>query len=400
MARHKSKLSRALDPKPRAYALFRALTAPLPVTRHWLGFYPEIGPLPDRIERVSETVDYTIRLADPIHRPALDVLAENNWDVVRPLIRHQDPFLAKRFVGIVQDVIVPGHTLTPVDPRTWRQIGFELSGPSNWNFAHPGPGLLRSRRITEPAIVVPPFWNYWHLFLEHLLPLIQASRLGAWGGSPLKVITRSKRPPLIDAVIAGMQAEGVNISVLEAELYENLRVDRLLVAVSQCSNVERSYALAEAIPAARRIFSQAYANHQPAAPAGSRLYITRRGSKLRQILNEEEVISALEKLGFTVLQSKWDNHPEQIAAFGGAEMVVGVHGAGLTNIIFSAPGTKVLEIFPNNHRKTSMLHLSAEHDLVHQPFFGSDEKFNQAFSVDVGKLVGQIEALLGSARAT
>ena len=394
MARHKSRLSRALNLKPHAYTLFRHLTAPLPISRHWLGFYPDIGPLPDRIDRISEAIDYRIRLADPAYKPALDALAVHNWDIVRPHIQHRDPFLVKRFVGIVRDVIVPGHTLTPVDPQTWRQIGFELSGLSNWNFAHPGPSVLSTRRIAQPAIVVPPFWNYWHLFLEHLLPLIQAARLEAWGDEQLQVITKSKRPPLIDAVIDGLRTEGVNLSVLEVGPHEHLQVDRLLIAVNQCANVERTYGLAEAIPTARRVFSAAYRDRPPATGAGPRLYISRRGTKLRQIVNEDEIIAGLKRLGFEVFQSKWDNHPEQIAAFSGAEVVVGAHGANMTNIIFSSPGTRVLELFPNNHRKTSMLHLSAEHDLSHQPFFGSNEGHNQAFSVDVPRLLERVESLL------
>ncbi len=374
--------------------LFRSLTAPLPITRHWLGFYPDIGPLPDRIERVSETIDYPIKLANSAHRSALEVLAVNNWDVVRPHIQHRDPFVAKRFVGTVRDIIVPGHTLTPVDPQTWRQIGFELAGLANWNFAHPGPSILRSRRIAEAAIIVPPFWNYWHVFLEHLLPLIQAARLGAWDGTPLKVITRSKRPPIIDAVVAGLRSEGADISILEVEPHEHLRLDRLLVAVNQCCNVERSYALAEAIPQARRLFSSAYQNQTTPPSVGPRLYITRRGSKLRQISNEEELISGLKRLNFTVFQSSWNNHHEQIAAFTGAEIIVGPHGAGLTNIIFSSPGTRILELFPYDHRKTSMLHLSAEHQLEHRPFFGSPEGYNQAFNVDVARVLEQVEELL------
>lgn len=394
MARHKSKLARALNVKPHAYTLFRSLTAPLPISRHWLGFYPDIAPLPDRIARIGEALDYRMKLADPAYKPALDVLGIHNWDIVRPHIRHRDPFLVRRFVGIVEDVIVPGHTLTPVDPQTWNQIGFELSGRSNWNFAHPGPSILSRRRIAEPAIVVPPFWNYWHLFLEHLLPLIQAARLRAWGDEPLRVVTSAKRPPLIDAVIAGLRAEGLDLAVLEVGPREHLQIDRLLVAVNQCPNLERIYGLAEAIPTARRVFAAAYSDRGPAPAAGTRLYISRRGTKLRQIVNEDEMIAGLKRLGFAVLESKWDNHPEQLAAFSAAEVVVGVHGAGMTNIIFSSPGTRVLEMFPNNHRKTSMLHLSAEHDLIHQPFFGSDEGRNQAFSVDVPRLLERVDGLL------
>jgi capsular polysaccharide biosynthesis protein len=37
---------------------------------------------------------------------------------------------------------------------------------------------------------------------------------------------------------------------------------------------------------------------------------------------------------------------EQISADQGAEIVIGAHGAGLTNIIFCNPGAKVLQIVP------------------------------------------------------
>jgi capsular polysaccharide biosynthesis protein len=37
---------------------------------------------------------------------------------------------------------------------------------------------------------------------------------------------------------------------------------------------------------------------------------------------------------------------QQMRVFGEASHVVGVHGAGLTNVLFCAPGTRVLEILP------------------------------------------------------
>jgi hypothetical protein len=394
MARQKSHLERLLNLKPAAYAGFRGLTALYPRTRHWLGFYPEIGPLPDRIEGVAESLDYRIRLADPRFKPQIEALALHDWDVHRPAILNRDPFVSQRFIGIVRDVIVPGHRLTPVDPATWAQIAFGQRGASNWNFARPAPTILKSRRVAEPALVVPPFWNYWHLFLEHLLPLIQAARLNAWGDRPLAIVTRRERPPLIDAVLRGLEAvEGVSFRIVEALPSEHLRLDRMLVAVNQCWNVERSYALAEAIPTARQVFAASYREH-PKLAAGPRLYISRRGVKLRQMTNEDEIIAGLERRGFRVLQAKWDNHHDQLAAFANAEIVVGVHGAGLTNIIFASPGTKVLEIFPFDHRKTAMLHLSAEHDLVHRPFFGSLERFNQAFSLDPKAFFADLDPLL------
>ena len=36
---------------------------------------------------------------------------------------------------------------------------------------------------------------------------------------------------------------------------------------------------------------------------------------------------------------------EQIKLFQGAQIIVAIHGAGLVNMIFSKPGTKVVELF-------------------------------------------------------
>lgn len=394
MARYKPLLVRMLNWKPAAYASIRGITAPFPVTRHWLGFYPDIAPLPDRIESIAEDLDYRIKLAEPRFAPQLEALAVDNWDICRPIIEHRDPFVSKRFVGIVRDVIVPGHRLTPVDPDSLAQIAFGQRGRGTWNNARPAPTILNSRPISEPTVVIPIVRNYWHLFLEHLLPLIHAARLRAWGEGPLVVVMGRKRPPVVDAVLTGLRdVEGIDIRVVEPSIHEHLRVDRLLVAVNQCWNVERSYALAEAIPTARRVFEAAYRD-RPTPEATPRLYVTRRGAKLRQITNEDEVIEGLERRGFKVLQASWNNHHEQLEAFSRAFVVVGVHGAGLTNVIFSQAGTKVVEIFPSDHRKTSYLHLSAEHDLAHQPFFGSPERFNQAFSVDTKAFFAAIDPLL------
>jgi capsular polysaccharide biosynthesis protein len=122
--------------------------------------------------------------------------------------------------------------------------------------------------------------------------------------------------------------------------------------------------------------------------------VTRRGTKLRQITNEAELVADLERRGFRTLQATWRNHPEQVEAFSRAAVVIGVHGAGLTNIVFAQPGTHVVEIFPADHRKTTYLHLSAEHDLVYQPFFGSPQGANQAFSVDTKAFFAALDPLL------
>jgi capsular polysaccharide biosynthesis protein len=83
-----------------------------------------------------------------------------------------------------------------------------------------------------------------------------------------------------------------------------------------------------------------------APTARRRLLVSRRG--VRRLANEEELLRALEPLGFELLAPEQLTLTDQVRAFAEAEMIVGAHGAGLTNMVFSEP-LSVLELFPPEH---------------------------------------------------
>ncbi|MGQ9838713.1 MAG: glycosyltransferase 61 family protein [Cyanobacteriota bacterium] len=79
-----------------------------------------------------------------------------------------------------------------------------------------------------------------------------------------------------------------------------------------------------------------------------RLYISRRSARWRRVINEAEVLAALHPWGFVSVQLETLSLPEQIALMQGAEAVIGIHGAGLSNLAFCRPHTLVVEILPSN----------------------------------------------------
>ncbi|MER2265141.1 glycosyltransferase family 61 protein [Methylobacterium oxalidis] len=79
---------------------------------------------------------------------------------------------------------------------------------------------------------------------------------------------------------------------------------------------------------------------------GEKLYIARPDTTHRKVINEREVISLLERYGFEVFVPGTKSLYEQIAAFKKARVIVGPHGAGFTNIMWSNPGAVVLEFMP------------------------------------------------------
>ncbi len=90
-----------------------------------------------------------------------------------------------------------------------------------------------------------------------------------------------------------------------------------------------------------------FLNEQPSLKTdySERIYISREKASYRRIVNDEEVIGCLEKLGFRTVKLETMSVAEQAACLAAAKVVVAPHGAGLTNLVFCSPGTKVIEIF-------------------------------------------------------
>ena len=92
---------------------------------------------------------------------------------------------------------------------------------------------------------------------------------------------------------------------------------------------------------------QAFLNEQQAVNTdySERIYISRQQASYRRIVNDEEVIKYLEKLGFRSVKLETMSVAEQASCLAAAKVVVAPHGGGLTNLVFCSPGTKVIEIF-------------------------------------------------------
>lgn len=73
------------------------------------------------------------------------------------------------------------------------------------------------------------------------------------------------------------------------------------------------------------------------------VYITRRNAKWRKVLNEEEIIDRLASIGFEIFDFDRLAYMDQVRTVAQAGILVSIHGAGLTNLMFMAPGTHVVE---------------------------------------------------------
>ena len=86
--------------------------------------------------------------------------------------------------------------------------------------------------------------------------------------------------------------------------------------------------------------------HVPGTPSSARrLYVSRGDADRRRIVNEAEVIAALQGRGFVPVQLAKLPIEEQVGLFRNAEIVVAPHGMGLTHISMGKRLGRVIELF-------------------------------------------------------
>ncbi|MEM7593606.1 MAG: tetratricopeptide repeat protein [Cyanobacteria bacterium P01_A01_bin.83] len=103
---------------------------------------------------------------------------------------------------------------------------------------------------------------------------------------------------------------------------------------------------------------------------GQKIYISRARAKNRHLVNESEVSELLTEQGFKTVFLEELSVLEQVAIFINAKIIVTPHGSGLTNLVFCAPNTKIVELFSPNYLRTDYWMISQQLQLQHYYLVG------------------------------
>lgn len=77
---------------------------------------------------------------------------------------------------------------------------------------------------------------------------------------------------------------------------------------------------------------------------GRKFYANRRDATVRRILNEDRLEAALLSRGFESIALSSYSFSEKVQLFASADLVIAPHGAGLSHVCFSSPGTRVVDV--------------------------------------------------------
>lgn len=96
-----------------------------------------------------------------------------------------------------------------------------------------------------------------------------------------------------------------------------------------------------------------------------RIYVSRRGIPERNVENEAEIENFLQARGFSIVVPHEMSWREQRKAFSDAKVIIGPHGGGLGNAVFSPEGAKVLELATKAHTAHACLAAVCGHEHHH-----------------------------------
>ena len=114
------------------------------------------------------------------------------------------------------------------------------------------------------------------------------------------------------------------------------------------------------------------------------LYVSRQAQSSRRILNHQEFNSLLVPYGFVEIRPEEYSFQQQIGFFNNAEIVIGPHGAGLSNIVFCQEDTKIVEINPVGFYNETLENITRLLDLDYYSFISSsiDKNDNMVVNLD------------------
>ena len=150
----------------------------------------------------------------------------------------------------------------------------------------------------------------------------------------------------------------------------------------------------------RTVTSRLLGTEASRAP-GTVLYISREDAITRTLADEDRLQDELSRrFGTRIAHMENLSFDAQVRAVCGARVLIAPHGAGLTNLIFAAPGTWVIELLPDRHARQTFRDLAAVAGHRYVPLVGKvDDAETTAWRIDTTNVIRVVETILDLSEA-
>lgn len=184
-------------------------------------------------------------------------------------------------------------------------------------------------RVQNPQVIAINSNGFYHWLIEDLAPFLFASKI-----LPGATILVSENAPLY-------------VRSFIEKYFTNIEFVPRFVSLDQYSFISRGPDTEWAHPQDISILRDFFKSSIKQTISGRKLYIPRTNSS-RSPDFEVSLIVQLREAGWVILETQGLSLDEQIEAISSAEVICGVHGAGLSGMIWMAPNSLVIELGPRN----------------------------------------------------
>jgi capsular polysaccharide biosynthesis protein len=132
---------------------------------------------------------------------------------------------------------------------------------------------------------------------------------------------------------------------------------------------------------------------------GERIYLSRQDATGRRLKNESDLWERLEPLGFQRIFAGQLTFAQQATIFSQAKIIIGIHGAALTNLVFASERTKIIELFPEDYTNSCYRVIALHGRLRYFYALGSSRENSQSKTVSKDLILSQdtIERIVAEA---
>ncbi|GFO68017.1 hypothetical protein GMLC_15960 [Geomonas limicola] len=308
---------------------------------------PIAGKMPYSSIESLEKLSYRPELAKHI----LDILPMLPAELVRhlvpagypPFIRSEAVF-ERRNLYLLKDVVVsPQSGMVWLENKIAEESVGSLRRIMDWGELLHEPLLpVTELPLEDPVLVCHPA-SYFHWLMEVLPGVLLA--LASFPG--LKILTPEQCPNyLTQGLIATL---GPQIEERVITCPGPVRVEQLVLPQYPLKSEFVHPKVLEMLRSEVRDKLTGAGTPQAGGKTGEVFYISRRKGKKRRLAGEDRLEERLNARGVTVLHCEEMTLPEQVRTFQRARMVIGTHGAGLSNLVWCESPCRVVEIFPHNY---------------------------------------------------
>jgi capsular polysaccharide biosynthesis protein len=232
------------------------------------------------------------------------------------------------------------------------------------------------------------WFNYYHWFTETFLRLWIANE--SHPDYTILLPEKLREIPFVSQSLSLFPGLRMQFLSSETQVY---RIPKLHLVVQKPYCEEYDTDLFPKI--ANEIKSKILLAEQKIERNSHKVYVSRKQSNRRTFVNESDVVALFERFQYTILYTETMSFSEQVVAFSNTTVLVSMHGAGLTNMMWMPHGSKVFEIhrrIRNRNDHHSLVYYTMASALGHQYYYQwCDDGDNADFFE--GNLIVNIEEL-------